>query len=59
MIYILLAVGLVLLMLAPNWWVKRVLKKHSKERSDFPGNGGDMARHLLGVLNIIDVSSLR
>ena len=41
MIYILLAVGLVLLMLAPNWWVKRVLKKHSKERSDFPGNGGD------------------
>ena len=56
MIYILLAVGLVLLMLAPNWWVKRVLKKHSKERSDFPGNGGDMARHLLGVLNITDVS---
>lgn len=43
-------------MLAPSWWVKRVLKKHSQKRSDFPGNGGDMARHLLGLMNISDVT---
>lgn len=56
MIYILLAIAVVLLMLAPSWWVKRVLKKHSQERSDFPGNGGDMARHLLGLMNISGVT---
>lgn len=56
MMYILLAIALILLMLAPSWWVKRVLKKHSQERSDFPGNGGDMARHLLGLMNISDVA---
>lgn len=31
----------------PQWWVGRVLKKHENEREDFPGTGGELARHLI------------
>ncbi|TNC84004.1 zinc metallopeptidase [Thalassolituus sp.] len=51
-----LAVLLLLgLMILPQFWIKYVLNRHSRERSDFPGTGGDMARHLLGLLDIPDV----
>jgi uncharacterized protein len=44
--------GLLLLMLlavafGPQWWVHRVLRRHGIERPDFPGTGGELARHLL------------
>ena len=55
MFYILLLAALVLLMYSPMWWIKRVLSKHSGERSDFPGTGGDMARHLLRIMEMDDV----
>ena len=31
----------------PQWWVGRVLKRHGEEREDFPGTGGELARHLI------------
>ena len=32
---------------APQWWVKHAIKKHGVHRSDIPGTGGELARHLL------------
>ncbi len=55
MLYLVLIAIVMAIMYLPGLWVKSVLKKHSQERSDFPGNGGDMARHLLQKLNIDDV----
>lgn len=40
----LLAIGLFFF---PQWWVARILKKHSNERDDFPGTGGELAQHLI------------
>ncbi|WP_372425306.1 zinc metallopeptidase [Salinarimonas chemoclinalis] len=41
--------GLVLLsaIVLPQWWVRRVMRAHAVERADFPGTGGELARHLL------------
>lgn len=51
-------IGLVLLLaliFGPQYWVKYVIKKHSVERSDFPGTGGELAQHLLEELKISNV----
>src|SRR5215831_11195209 len=34
-------------LLGPQWWVRHVLARHGGERSDLPGTGGELARHLL------------
>jgi Zn-dependent membrane protease YugP len=47
MVWIVLLVIVVALIFLPQFWVRRVLKKHSNERSDFPGTGGEFARHLI------------
>ena len=39
----------------PQIWAKRILAKYSKHREDFPGTGGELARHLLDKLNMSDV----
>ncbi|MGP9820299.1 zinc metallopeptidase [Salinarimonas sp. NSM] len=31
----------------PQWWVRRVMRAHATDRADFPGTGGELARHLL------------
>ena len=54
-LWILLIVALVMLLSLPSWWVARVLQQHSQHRPDFPGTGGDMARHLLGRFGLQDV----
>ena len=36
-----------LIVFGPSLWAKRTLARHSKERHDFPGTGGELARHLL------------
>jgi Zn-dependent membrane protease YugP len=42
---------LVLLLLGaifgPQFWIKHAMKKHGVHRPDFPGTGGELARHLL------------
>ena len=46
-----LAALLLLILLAaafgPQWWIRHVLRRHGGERPDFPGTGGELARHLL------------
>lgn len=37
---------------APQYWVKRTMEKHSAPRADFPGNGAELARHLLEKFDI-------
>lgn len=44
---ILLILVLLALLIGPFFWVRYVLKKYSKERSDLPGTGGELATHLI------------
>jgi Zn-dependent membrane protease YugP len=53
MIYLLVIVLLLLLVYGPQLWVKRVLERHNRETEDnFPGSGGELARHLLDRCNL-------
>ena len=48
MIYLALLAALVLLLLGPQIWVRRVFARYDREaESNFPGSGGELARHLL------------
>ena len=43
-----LGVGLlVALIFGPQFWIKWVMEKHAEEQPEFPGTGGELARHLL------------
>ncbi|MBX2804770.1 MAG: zinc metallopeptidase [Hyphomicrobiales bacterium] len=52
-IVILLLFGLTM---GPTLWVRAVMERYSGERSDFPGTGGELARHLLDEMKLGDVS---
>ncbi len=43
----LLVLSIAALIFGPQWWVRRTLEKHQRERADFPGTGAELARHLL------------
>jgi len=46
--YLLLIVVLLALLYGPQWWVQRVLARHNRyDEDNFPGTGGELARHLL------------
>lgn len=52
---ILALVGLGLLLgviFGPQFWVKHVISKHSVERTDLPGTGGELASHLISHFDI-------
>jgi Zn-dependent membrane protease YugP len=51
-IVLIVAFGLALL---PQMWVKSVLRRHAAERAEFPGSGGEFARHLLDEMNLTHV----
>ena len=40
----------------PSLWVKLVMKKYSQEKSEIPGTGGELARHLIKQLSLKDVT---
>lgn len=56
-----MALGIVLLLVLlavylPQFWVQRVLARHNRAAEDnFPGTGGDLARHLLTRFGLDDV----
>jgi uncharacterized protein len=52
-IFGLLLLGLVFL---PSWWVRVTLKRYDAPREDFPGTGGELARHLLDRLKMPHVA---
>ncbi len=39
----------------PQIWAKKILTQYSKPREDFPGTGGELARHLLDQFNMSHV----
>ena len=47
MIFVVFALLFLALLFGPQIWVRQVIANHSDERSDFPGTGGELARHLL------------
>jgi Zn-dependent membrane protease YugP len=49
LIVLALVVGLAVL---PQMWVQRVIAKHSADRPDIPGTGGEFARHLLDEMKL-------
>jgi len=50
-----LVVALIALVFGPSWWVQRTMRRYGAERPDFPGTGGEMARHLLDKAGLSDV----
>jgi Zn-dependent membrane protease YugP len=51
---IFLAIVFVLALL-PQMWVRRVMERHARERPDFPGTGGEFARHILDEMKLTHV----
>jgi len=45
----------VLIIMSPQWWVQRVIKRYQKPLDTIPGTGGELATHLLKQLKIEDV----
>ncbi len=39
----------------PNLWVQHIIKKHNANRPDFPGTGGELAKHLLDHFQLDNV----
>ena len=56
MIYLLAFLLLLALIYGPQWWVQRVLAKYNnQDEENFPGTGGELARHLLDKYGLFDV----
>lgn len=53
---ILLVIIVAALVFGPSLWAKWVLARHGDERSDFPGTGGELARHLLDAAGLKTVT---
>ena len=51
-----LIVSFLILCFGPSIWARHVLRRNGGQRCDFPGTGGDLARHLLRELRMSDVS---
>jgi Zn-dependent membrane protease YugP len=49
LLFLALVLGLAVL---PQMWVRRVIAQHSADRPDFPGTGGEFARHLLDEMKL-------
>ena len=51
-----IAVLLVVALVAgPQFLIQSTMRKHAVERADFPGTGGELARHLLDDAGLQDV----
>jgi uncharacterized protein len=48
-------IAFVALIFGPQFWINWTMKTHGVERQDFPGTGGELARHLLNEAGLTDV----
>jgi len=53
--YIILIIAILLLVFGPQWWAQWTFRRYGKERKEIPGNGAELARHLLKKMQITDV----
>lgn len=51
----LIVVILLAVLILPSWWARSVLHWHNDPRDDYPGTGGELARHLLDRFNMSHV----
>ncbi len=56
MLWLILILVIGTLVFGPTLWVRSVMKRHSGNRPDFPGTGGELARHLLDSADLTDVT---
>jgi Zn-dependent membrane protease YugP len=49
------AVLFLALIFGPQAWIRATMQKHGAERADFPGTGGELARHILDQAGLSDV----
>ena len=49
---VLLVLLVAVVIVGPQLWTRRVFARHSAPRSDYPGTGGELARHLLNRFNM-------
>lgn len=47
---------LLIIIAGPGLWAKSVIKRHQAERADYPGTGGEFARHLIDLAGLESVS---
>ena len=53
MIYLPLIIFILILVYGPQMWVRWVLERHNRvDEANFPGNGGELARHLLDLYGL-------
>jgi uncharacterized protein len=52
---ILSAVLFLALIFGPRIWIQATMRKHAMHREDYPGTGGELARHLLDAAGLNDV----
>jgi hypothetical protein len=50
--YILILLFFIIIIFGPQLWARQILTQYSQPREDFPGTGGELARHLLDRLNL-------
>jgi len=55
MVYLIVIVAILLVVFAPAAWAKLVMSSHAHDRPDFPGTGGELARHLLDEAGLQEV----
>lgn len=56
MIYLIVFLSILLMIYLPQFWVQRVLARYNQSAEEnFPGTGGELARHLLNRLGLDDV----
>ncbi len=56
MLFILIIVAVLLLVYGPAVWSRMVMRKYAHDRPDFPGTGGELARHLLDEAGLPEVA---
>ncbi len=52
---VLLLLLIVAVLFGPQLWARHVFRRYAAPRDDFPGSGGELARHLLDHLGMADV----
>ncbi|QQS14628.1 MAG: zinc metallopeptidase [Rhodospirillales bacterium] len=55
MLIVVLLPVLLAVVFGPQLWVRRVMRANAADRPDFPGTGGELARHLLDRAGLADV----
>lgn len=54
-LFLIAAVVVAAVIFAPQWWVKRVLRRYQQPADRYPGSGAALARHLLDHLGLESV----